>query len=204
MAGYKGFCIAIIGTNETGKTTFMMDIIKSYKRNVLVLMDDDSEDSFDNFSVIENKDIPFYRGKAVCLVDYSKKAKKEVFKIIYDSFGQNTSGGLLCFDDAMSFLSSRDEEVMRIFKKRRQRQMDIILNCHGASEYPVNLIRNTTHFVICPTTDSISEIKKRISPSIVDDFVRCVNHVNEIGRTNPYYKVSFNLKDPKDIQIVCK
>ena len=137
MSKYKGYCIAVIGTNGTGKSTWMKNIIDRYKRNVLILMDDDSEEMFDVYTVLEQQHIGKFKGKAVCYPPSQKKLKIDFFKEIYNNFGfikNQQMGGLLVFDDAMTMLSTRDEEVMQIFKKRRQRKLDIILNCHGFSD----------------------------------------------------------------------
>ena len=75
MSKYKGYCIAVIGTNGTGKSTWMKNIIDRYKRNVLILMDDDSEEMFDVYTVLEQQHIGKFKGKAVCYPPSQKKLK---------------------------------------------------------------------------------------------------------------------------------
>jgi ABC-type dipeptide/oligopeptide/nickel transport system ATPase component len=205
MSKYKGYCIAIVGTNGTGKSTFMKEIMDRYpsQKNVLLLMDDDSEEMFDYLTEITAEQIPYYRGQAVCFAGDSKKEKEFTFTQIYQGLGKDRNGkfngALLCIDDAMSILTTRDDFVMRIFKKRRQRKMDIIINCHGASEYPISLFRNTTHFVVCKTTDSYDQITKRMNKELAEDFVKVVNYVNKRAEENPYFKMIFDLKNPKKL-----
>ena len=206
MSKYTGFCIAIIGTNGTGKSTFMKKIIDGYpqKKDVLLLMDDDSEVLFDYLTEIKPEQIPYFKGKAVCFSGDTKKEKENTFDLIYKGFGRrgdNFNGGLLAIDDAMTILTTRDEFVMRIFKKRRQRKLDIILNCHGASEYPVSLFRNTTHFVICKTTDSYDQITKRMNKELSEKFIKAINYVNKKTEINPYFKLTFDLRNPDNITI---
>ena len=199
MSKYKGHCIAIIGTNGTGKSTFMKKIMDEHPKDVLLLMDDDSEDMFDYLSEIKPEQIPLFTGKAVCFAGDTKKEKESTFDYIYKGFGkkgEEFKGGLLAIDDAMTILSTRDEFVMRIFKKRRQRKLDIIINCHGASEYPISLFRNTTHFVICKTTDSYDQITKRMNKELAESFIKAINYVNKKAETNPYFKFVFDLKNP--------
>lgn len=197
MSKYKGFCIAIIGTNGTGKSTFMKKIFDSYKRNVLLIMDDDSEEMFDYMTEIQISDIPYFKGVAVCYSPANKKEKDVMFDTVYNGFGRLSNGGLMALDDAMTVLDTRNESVMQIFKKRRQRKMDIILNCHGASEYPVSLFKNTTHFVVCRTVDSYENITARMNKETAKTFIECINFVNKETEKNPYFKVVFPLNNPQ-------
>lgn len=201
MSKYKGYCIAVIGTNGTGKSTWMKTIIDKYKRNVLILMDDDSEEMFDIYTVLEQHQIGKFKGKAVCYPPSQKKLKIDFFKEIYTNFGfikGQQLGGLLVFDDAMTMLSTRDEEVMQIFKKRRQRKLDIILNCHGFSEYPISLVKNTTHVLIKKTLDSTKQFAQRLNSEVSDELIKAVNHVNKESENNPYYEYIFDLKDTRN------
>lgn len=201
MSKYKGYCIAVIGTNGTGKSTWMKNIIDRYKRNVLILMDDDSEEMFDVYTVLEQQHIGKFKGKAVCYPPSQKKLKIDFFKEIYNNFGfikNQQIGGLLVFDDAMTMLSTRDEEVMQIFKKRRQRKLDIILNCHGFSEYPVSLVKNTTHVLIKKTLDSTKQFSQRLNTETANELIKAVNHVNKMAESNPFYEYVFDLKDTRN------
>ena len=204
MSKYTGYCIAMVGTNGTGKSTWMKEVMDRYpeQKDVLLLMDDDSEEMFDYLTEITPEQIPYFQGKALCFAGDSKKERENTFTEIYQGFGKkgaNFNGGLLAIDDAMTILSTRDEFVMRIFKKRRQRKLDIVLNCHGASEYPISLIRNTTHFVIFKTTDSYDQITKRMNKETGELFIKAINHVNKQAETNPYFNLIFDMKNPVEL-----
>lgn len=203
MSKYQGFAIALIGTNGTGKSTWMKSVMDQYKRNVLLLMDDDSEEMFDYLTEVNKEQIGLFTGQAVHYVDsMTRSSRAESFNAIYESFGRvgdTQHGGLMCVDDAMAILDVRDPAMMKIFKKRRQRKMDIIMNCHGAEEYPVSLFRNTTHFVIFQTVGSIQNIINggRMNSEAAKIFEQMVNHVNEVAKTNRHYFVEFELRDPE-------
>lgn len=200
---YLGFCIAWLGTNGTGKTHDMMKIIREYPKNVLVLMDDDSEDGFDWLDEIPPDKVGKFRGKGVCMVEDSIKEKDQLFTDIYNDFGRVNNefkGGLLCFDDAMTILEARPrEKAKKLFKKRRQRRLDILLNCHGASEFPISLFKNMTHFVICQTFDSHQAIAARMNGDLSRKFVKCIDYVNERAKDDPYFKITFDMKNPPNI-----
>lgn len=201
MSKYQGYAIALVGTNGTGKSTYMKAVMDIYKRDVLLLMDDDSEEMFDYLTEVSLEQIKMFHGKAVHYVDsMTRQTRAESFNQIYEHFGrhgENQVGGLLCVDDAMAILDVRDPAMMKIFKKRRQRKLDIIMNCHGAEEYPVSLFRNTTHFVIFRTVGSIQNIEGRMNREAAEIFVQVVRHVNEIAKTNPHYFVEFDLRNPE-------
>ncbi len=202
MSKYQGFCIAEFGTNGTGKSYWMNEIMTEYPedKDVLLIMDDDSEDMFDYLTQITPDEIPYFRGKAVVFIEDDPKSKDIVFNHIYDSLGKRNgvfNGALICVDDAMTVLDARvRDSAKKIFKKRRQRRFDIILNCHGASEYPLSLFKNTTDFLIYQTTDSYEAIASRMNRETAKVFVECINLVNEKAKTDPYFKIRFNLKDP--------
>jgi len=204
MSKFQGFCIAEIGTNGTGKSTYMKKFIDRYPdhKDVLLTMDDDSETMWDYLTEITPEQIPYFEGKAKSFIDFSKKEKNFYLEQIYNGFGKRNgqyNGGLWCVDDAMTVFGTRDESVMRIFKKRRQRKLDIMINCHGASEYPVSLFKNTTHFVIFKTVDSYDLITKRMNKEVSEKFVRAINYVNERAESDPYFKLIFDLKNPPEI-----
>jgi hypothetical protein len=204
MSTYQGFCIAEIGTNGTGKSTYMKKFIDRYPKtkDVLLTMDDDSETMWDYLTEIEPEQIPYFKGKAKSFIEYSKKEKNFYLDQIYNGFGKRGNkfnGGLWAVDDAMTVFGTRDENVMKIFKKRRQRKLDIIINCHGASEYPISLFKNTTHFVIFKTVDSYDHITKRMNKEIAQSFINAINYVNKKAEQNQYFNIVFDLKNPPKI-----
>jgi len=207
MSDYSGFNIAMFGTNGTGKSTWMKNLLNKYpKRNCLVIMDDDSETMWDYLTEIQPEEIPYFKGKAVCFAGVNKKEVASTFDTIYNGFGVNYKtgeheGGLLCFDDAMTVFSTRDEHAMPIFKKRRQRKLDIVLNCHGFSEFPISLIKNMTHFIICRTTDSYDNISKRLNKEMAEQLKKIIEHVNEKTKTDKYYHFVFDMREPSNNKI---
>jgi hypothetical protein len=205
MSKYNGHAVAMFGTNGTGKSTWMKQVFNRYPagRNCLMIMDDDSEDMWDYLTEITPDQIPLFKGKAVCYVGDTSKENVRTHDIIYNQFGVNPEtgekeGGLVCWDDAMTVFTMRDEHVKRLFKKRRQRKFDYILNCHGFSEFPISLVKNMTHFIICRSLDSYAHIKSRLNGELAEQLVKIINHVNKESESNPFYHFVFDVREPKN------
>ena len=211
---YMGFSVAYFGINGTGKTHDMLQILKSYKRNVLIVLFDDSEEAWDNYTVVTIDQVGKFKGQAVIYLPEEPKEQKEFWKEILEYYGRKLDsngeyvykangqpiyeGGILLIDDAGAVLSTRDVPVMKIYKLRRQRKLDILSNFHGVSEYPVSLVRNTTHFVIKKTTDSTDHLTARGNKVLMKMVVDAINYVNEKHSVaNKYFTYEFNLLYPE-------
>lgn len=218
---YQGFCTAEIGTNGTGKTfkaiqciqnnTFRIATEKDLKYySILVLVSDDQEEQLKKISTLSLNETKNFTGWGKLVVDDNID---EVFSYLNKNFsGINHNGKIypscIFVDDAGAIFDTRNLEVMKFFKKRRQNQCDIILNFHGASEYPRSLFKNTTDFLIFQTTDSLKEIEARMSSDLVERFRLCCQYVNLIasyGNSFPsespqkifsYFSYRFNQKNP--------
>lgn len=199
---YQGFCTALIGTNGTSKTHTSLKILGNYLNmpkgevikgyySTLVLVSDDSEDflkSIDEIRYPEQKEVlKDFNGIAKLEVDDGKI--DEIFKELFYNFHgySNDYPNAIFIDDAMAILGTRNEWVMNFFKKRRQHRCNIILNCHGASEFPRSLFKNVTDFYIFQTLDSLNEIEARMSGDLVKVFREAVYYVNEVASVGRKY-----------------
>jgi len=215
---YQGRCIAEIGTNGTGKTHTAIEILKrgnvevqKHFDVVLILVSDDSETILKPYKEIKLTEVgKLSKGWVKLNVD----DVDEVFKVLFDVWENNqkiNKNVALLVDDAMAILDTRNKWVMKFFKKRRQRNCDIIMNCHGASEYPRSLFKNTTDFLIFQTTDSLQEIEARMSRDLTNRLRLAVEYVNMVAanfqNTNnslKYFRFLFSQKSPPEIEIIRK
>lgn len=233
---YLGFCAAKLGTNGTGKTTFGIDLLQNDGNllrdefevkqmggyyAVLCLVSDQSEESLKDIENISLSNIGNFTGWAKLEVDdYGQNTIENVFNEISRSFYgfRDPNTGLyhpvaLFVDDAMAILDTRNEPVMRFFKKRRQHICDIIMNCHGASEYPLSLFKNTTDFILFQTTDSLKSIANRMGGDLVASFQAFAVYVNKVAsygngfprghenRKYSYFRYRFNMKNPPSVEM---
>lgn len=197
---YTGFAVAVVGTNGTGKTFYMDKMIQGYERPVLALIDDDGERYFHNWQEIQKEDIKkVWKGRFKIYVNGSKKEKDEIFKEINENFAQNPkTGGCIFIDDAMTILDKRPEAAAQIFKRRRNKRNDIILNVHGFSEFPVMLVKNLTNIIVCRSMDSTKALEARINAEQARQLKACISIVNRACKRNPYFKLDFNVLEPMD------
>lgn len=204
---YIGHCTAMFGTNGTGKTRAGIKLIKSkqYKAVLFIVSDDDEPLLRDVPKItLDQLKIGLKTGVAKHICD----DVNELFPILFDKFKGVKSGDkyfpvCLFVDDAMSILTARNPLVMDYFKKRRQKIADIIINAHGASEFPISLYFNLTNIYIFQTLDSWKKLTNRMNEQLTAVFVSVANYVftvAEHGIKNnnelKYFYYNFKMKQP--------
>ncbi len=144
----------ILGTNGTGKTTFIKQLIERYVatgRRVLIVTPDDIEHS--DIEEITPEEIYSFEG-----------IKKIIFGTgILQAVYENYFNGLLILDDYKAFgiRTIEDTTILRqIAVRRRQRMLDVAIAAHGFTEVvPYFLYTFSTHIVLFRTLDNISRVK---------------------------------------------
>lgn len=212
---YSGYFLVEVGSPETGKTSVALKILqrKVYKSILFVLSDDD-DSIFHKFQKISLDGIKNgFTGVRKIILDDIDIDIDELFEILFRRYkGVETKEGkfipvALLLDDSMSMLDPRNVWVMKYCKKRRQRICDIIVNCHGLSEFPVSLYKNISNIYIFHTIDSIKNLDNRINAravEIIELLTEYVNIIGEFGLRNQtkhkYFHVNFNTKMPPNIE----
>lgn len=146
----------LLGTNGTGKTTFLNKLADTEIKNggrVLILTVDAAE--WTEFDEIDN--FVNFTGKAKTI--YRPGTLDKIFKQYFD--------GLLIFDDYRSFnisATGKEAEMLRsIAIRRRQHMLDLAFAAHGFSEIvPSFLFTFSTHLVLFRTIDNIDKVKNRL------------------------------------------
>lgn len=169
--------ILVCGTNGTGKSRFADAIIQAYpKEKVSLIIDPDgSEELFDKYTEITEDLIPYQNqwgtNRAKCMYTSAK-----IFDTILTP-PREKFNGLLVLDDARNYSGSRDEHLLRLFRRSRQKNMDILFICHGLSEIPPSLITFSTKLVLFNTVDSWQRLKQNITNP--EKFEQYVNYVRK-------------------------
>ena len=197
MSDFQGFCIAAFGTNGTGKTTRCFEFAKALKKKsivstILVLVPDDDEEMFEDTREIAEHQVPGLRSGIFKMIVEDPDA---CFERLYHDLPPYVC---LLVDDAAAILDTRNPFVMKFMKRRRQKRCHVIMNCHGASDYPRSLFKNTKEFWIFQTTDSYKNIADRVQDK--NHFGKAVEYVNYLARTqDPHAFLRYELKAPPRI-----
>ena len=142
----------VVGTNGTGKTTFlrqMCNMALANGRRVLVIVPDE----------IEWTDIPMtqlrygvdsdFRYTGIRRHIFNKKTTLKMLK--------HFRNGLLIFDDCRAYLKAvTSDEVHGVLIRRRQQGIDIFAVAHGFTEIPLVFYTFVSDFVVFKTRDNIS------------------------------------------------
>jgi len=173
--------IIVLGTNGTGKTTLVKQLVcselKKKDSHILLVVPDDMEwNSIDYVHPKFPNRIENYVGvRKVIYYD-------GILDVIRDKF----KNGLLIFDDCRAYLkNSLDSELHGILIRRRQQMIDIVAVGHGFSEVPPKMFTFATHYALFKTIDNI---KRRMNViQNYDEMKEAQLRINEKAITNPHY-----------------
>lgn len=157
LAFRKQFNDAVFGGNGSGKTTFMIKVAISYmkkytKKRVLFIIPDDSESKLDVVPEISVEEIGTFQGIAKLIVE-----DDSVFEYILNYFGnkKNKFNGLMIIDDPGVFLKRRPERVLKLFRRRRQVNIDFLWGFHGLkTEMPPAFFAYLNRIYLLETSDN--------------------------------------------------
>ena len=149
--------IIILGFNGTGKTTLTRRFVeRAMKRGekVLVITPDFAEWTDITETLLEKPtDFEFTGARRFIWEDVS------VLKKINNYF----FNGLVVFDDCRAYLSAvTDPELKRMYIRRRQKMVDIIMCGHGFTDVPPQAFTNCSEFILFLTKDNIARRKNVI------------------------------------------
>jgi len=150
--------IIVLGTNGTGKTTFVKKLViselKKKNSHILIVVPDDME-----WNTVE-----FVHPKFPERIERYVGARKIVyFDGLLDIIRERFRDGLLIFDDCRAyFTASLDRDLHSLLIRRRQMMVDIIAVGHGFSEVPPKMFTFSTHIVLFNTLDNIAGRKNVI------------------------------------------
>lgn len=181
---------ALLGTNGTGKTTFIIELIREYLaigRRVLICISDDGEEKFEDIPLLETiEQVINFKGVAKIIVE-----KTKFFDELREAFllkSKTKLNGALVLDDARLYLSQRDEAVLRMMRKRRQLNADIYSVFHNFDgETPPSYWSFVTRAIIFKTLSSHDRSLKLLEETSRAAIIAGINEVNENYPTNPYF-----------------
>lgn len=173
--------IIVLGTNGTGKTTFVKKLVvselKKKDSHILIVVPDDME-----WNTVE-----FVHPKFPERIERYVGARKIIyFDGLLDIIRDRFRNGLLVFDDCRAyFKSSLDSDLHSLLIRRRQQMIDIVAVGHGFTEVPPKMFTFSTHIVLFNTLDNIAQRKQ-----VVRNFTEleeAQTRVNERAIKDPHY-----------------
>ena len=173
--------IVVIGTNGTGKSTFVKQLVvneleKKYSHILVVTPHD-----------MEFTSLPLVNSRFPNRIEWYKGARRIIyFDGLLPIILKNFKNGLLIFDDCRAyFTSSLDQDLHALLISRRQLMIDIVAVGHGFTEVPPKFFTFATHFALFKTIDNIDRRKNVIQN--FEQMKAAQLRVNREAQTNPHY-----------------
>ena len=176
--------IIVLGTNGTGKTTFIKQVCAATRQRILIITPDDTEynelDAYGNplYPMNELRTKHDFMFEGVCRHIFDPQWTTHVL--------HNFKCGIIVFDDCRAYFPARTEQVIHeLMIRRRQREVDMIAVGHGFTEVPPKFFTFATDYILFRTEDSIDTRKPYIRS--FDKVKKMQETVNKHAKHDPHY-----------------
>jgi ABC-type Mn2+/Zn2+ transport system ATPase subunit len=173
--------IVVLGTNGTGKTTFVKKLVINELRkkdsHVLIVVPDD----------MEWHTIPWVNPRFPHRIEsYVGARKVAYFPGLLDIIRDKFRNGLVVFDDCRAyFTAALETDLHSLLIRRRQQMIDIVAVGHGFTEVPPKFFTFATHFTLFKTCDNINRRKNYLMN--YEAMQAAQKSINEKAIKNPHY-----------------
>lgn len=177
--------IIVLGTNGTGKTTFVKKLViselKKKDSHILIVVPDD----------MEWNTVDFVHPKFPERIERYVGARKIIyFDGLLDIIRDRFRNGLIIFDDCRAYWNKPNAvegELHSILIRRRQQMIDVAFSVHGFTELPPKMFTFTTHYVLFRTKDNIDRRKNVIGGDDFSILKEAQTRINEKAIKDPHY-----------------
>jgi hypothetical protein len=194
----KQFNHVFIGSNGTGKTTLMIQIAIDYLTNnpnkrILIIVKDDDEEKFWNIKEISKEEILSFKGVKKLLIENHKDFDyiTDKFKSVKDKAGNrfvNKFNGLMICDDLGAAMNRRPDDILNMFKRRRQINADFIWAFHGLrTDVPPSFYTYVNSIFLFRTSDNHDYTMEQLPHAKQEIFETIYNSVQETTETEPHH-----------------
>ena len=173
--------ILVMGTNGTGKTTFVKKLVinelKKPDSHILVVTPHDME-----WTTLE-----FVNPRFPNRIEWYKGARRIIYfdgllQIIKEKF----FNGMVVFDDCRSYFNaSLDNDLHSLLISRRQHMIDIVAVGHGFTEIPPKFFTFSTHYALFKTIDNII-VRKNVIQNF-EELKAAQLRINQKAIQDPHY-----------------
>ena len=177
----QGLFFIVIGTNGTGKTTLLRNILKGLNRKRTLIVDPDGYEWRDvkeiDYSDIPN--MPEGSGKVIA------PDENEIEDLIH------FQNGNLVLDDCRYYAGKRLQTAIRkVLIRRRQNSVDIFAVAHGTSEIPPDFYTFATHLILFKTNDSLQRLRGTMDRDRIERVASIRNQINSHPNHHHYKIIS--------------
>lgn len=196
--------VALLATNQLGKTTLAMKLVKQNKEKGVVVVPDDSEEKLQGLPEHEPEEIPLLtrvkKGFMKIVVPPGEKARKEkVLKNLY-----NLENAAILFDEASITCNIKEDIVEALLKKKGASQKDLyICACaHGPGDLNKAFYRNLDKLYIWRVTEAFDMLTGRVQNP--DNLAAAFEYVRTKAHSDPHFYEIYDLSEPKDFKNLLK
>ena len=180
----QGLFFIIVGTNGTGKTTLLRNLLEGLNRKKTLIVEPDGYEWRD-VKEIDYSEIP-------TMSDKSAKGlapdEQQIEELIY------FQNGNLVLDDCRYYAGKRLQNAIRkVLIRRRQNSVDIFAVAHGTSEIPPDFYTFATHLILFKTNDSLQRLRGTMDRDRIEKIGYIRNEINQ-HPSHHHYKI-ISLRD---------
>ena len=194
----KQFNNVYIGSNGTGKTTLLIKIAIAYleanpSKRILIILKDDDEEKFWDIEEIEKEEVLNFEGVKKLIIESHKDFEyiTAQFKSRKDKYGNrliNKFNGLFICDDLGAAMNRRPDDILNMFKRRRQINIDFIWAFHGLrTDVPPAFYTYVNTLCLFRTSDNHTHTMAELPADKAPIFEAVYNRVQEKTETEPHY-----------------
>ena len=149
-----GKTVIMVGTNGTGKTTMLRQILHNSGQRALIVTPDDVEwQQYPETPLLAADDFVF---DGIRRHIFSPRHTLEAIT--------HFRKGIIVFDDCRSYLGDKtDERIRDLFIRKRQRELDVFAVAHGFTQVPPVFFTFATDYFVFHTLDNIVRRKNCIT-----------------------------------------
>ncbi len=166
----------ILGTNGTGKTTLLRQILYASGQKCLVLTPHPNEwTELEDTNLATPADYLFTGLRRHIIRRNYTIPRLKYFK-----------QGIIVFDDCKTFIRPLDPDIEQLLIDRRQNECDVFYVAHGFTRVPPVFYPYYTEIILFKTLDNIASRKQYLLNYA--QIMEAQNRVNQKAITNPHHK----------------